>query len=177
METDDEGEIEMEDEGGSSGPPVRKIEVESGGSRLTREEKGKALVIEEEPAVVVPIFDRLADDLGVESTWQVSFLDYEEFVEDEDVLEAKMEEPGIAAMVFEARVREVEREELLRSLEPEGDEVLREFEREAAEAEVVPRVSVMQEAQKAARVDFNAVTYAPRAHFFVPQLLDPYKPT
>lgn len=67
METDDEGETKMKDEGGSGGPPVMEIEVESEGSRLTREEKGKeALVIEEEPAVVVPVFDRPAGDPGAE---------------------------------------------------------------------------------------------------------------
>lgn len=44
--------------------------------------------------------------------------------------------------------------------------MLREFEQEAAGAEIVPRVSAMQEAQKAAKVAFNPATYAPRAHLF-----------
>ncbi|KAI8530305.1 hypothetical protein RHMOL_Rhmol11G0046400 [Rhododendron molle] len=88
-------------------------------------------------------------------------MDYEEFVEDKDVFEAKLEKPGISA-------REAEREELLRHLELEGSEVLREFEQEAAGAEIVPRVSAMQEAQKATRVAFNLATYASRAHFSFP---------
>lgn len=58
-----------------------------------------------------------------------------------------------------------------------GNEVLREFVQEAVEAEIVPRVSAMKEAQKVKRAGFNAAIYAPRAHFFIPQLLDPYKPT
>ncbi|KAG5524101.1 hypothetical protein RHGRI_030929 [Rhododendron griersonianum] len=145
----------------------------------TREKTGKAPMVVEDVEMPVPIFDRPAGDSGAESTRRVTLLDYDEFVEDEDVFEAELEELGIAAMVFEARAREAEREELLRRSEPieEGNDVLREFEQEAAGAEIVLRVSAMQEAQKAVRVAFNPATYAPRAHFFVPQLLDPYKLT
>ncbi|KAF7154809.1 hypothetical protein RHSIM_Rhsim01G0157100 [Rhododendron simsii] len=134
-------------------------------------------MLTEDVEIQVPIFDRPTRDSGVESTRQVTLLDYEQFVEDEDVFEAELEEPWIAAMVFKAHAREAERKELLRCSELEGSEVLMEFKQEAVGAEVVPRVSAMQEAQKAERVAFNSVMCAPRAHFFVPQLLDPYKPT
>ncbi|KAF7143705.1 hypothetical protein RHSIM_Rhsim05G0119400 [Rhododendron simsii] len=126
---------------------VAKMEVDAVEAirmlRRTREEAGKAPMVMEDVETLVPIFDRLAGDLGAESTRRVTLLDYEEFLEDEDVFEAKLEEPGIAAMVFEARAWEAEQEELLRCSEPEVREVLMEFEREAAGAEIVPRVSAM----------------------------------
>ncbi|KAG5548694.1 hypothetical protein RHGRI_014145 [Rhododendron griersonianum] len=77
--------------------------------------------------------------------WRWGCRDFEEFVEVEDVLEAELEELGIAAIVFEARAREAEQKEVLRGSEPavERDEVLREFEREAEVVEVVPRVVTM----------------------------------
>lgn len=167
------------DEGGDEVVAEMEVDVVEATGMLgrTREETGKAPMVMQDAKMPVPIFDRPARDSGAKSTWRVTLLDYEEFVEDDDVFEAELEEPGIAVMVFEARAREAEREELLRHSEPEGNEVLKEFEQEAAGAEIVPRVSAMQEAQKAARVAFNPTTYAPRAHFFVPQLLDPYNPT
>lgn len=167
------------DEGGDEVVAEMEVDVVEAMGMLgrTREETGKAPMVMQDAKMPVPIFDRPARDSGAKSTWRVTLLDYEEFVEDDDVFEAELEEPGIAVMVFEARAREAEREELLRHSEPEGNEVLKEFEQEAAGAEIVPRVSAMQEAQKAARVAFNPTTYAPRAHFFVPQLLDPYNPT
>ncbi|KAF7117123.1 hypothetical protein RHSIM_RhsimUnG0002800 [Rhododendron simsii] len=51
----------------------------------TREEKGKAPMVIEDVKTPVLIFDRPAGDSGVESTQRVTFLDYEEFVEDEDI--------------------------------------------------------------------------------------------
>lgn len=68
-------------------------------------------MVMEDVETPVPIFDKPAGDSGAESTRRVTLLDYEEFVEDEDVFEAELEEPGIAAMVFEARAGEAVRKE------------------------------------------------------------------
>ncbi|KAI8568138.1 hypothetical protein RHMOL_Rhmol02G0174200 [Rhododendron molle] len=101
----------------------------------TQEVTGKAPMVMEDAGTSVPIFDRLVEDLGAESTRRVTFLDYEEFVEDKDVFKAELKESGIAAMVFEARAGEAEPEELLRRSEliEEGNEVLRELSRRSRE--------------------------------------------
>lgn len=121
------------------------VEMETGVLGQTREETGKAPMIMEEVGTPVPIFDRVGGGVEEGLSRLITFGDFKEFVEAEDVLEAELEEPGIAAIIFEARAREAEQEEVLRGSERavERDEVLREFEREAEVAEVVPRVVAM----------------------------------
>lgn len=85
-------------------------------------------MVVEDVETPVPIFGRTAGDSGAKLTRRVTLLDYEE------VFEAELEEPEIAAMVFDSRAWEMEREELLWHSEPieERDVVLREFEQEVA---------------------------------------------
>lgn len=140
----DTGTEEMEVDGDGDGDEA-VVEMETWVLGRTPEETGKAPMVMEEVGTPVPIFDRVGGGVEVGLSRLITFGDFEEFVEAEDVLEAELEELGIAAIVFEARAREAEQKEVLKGSEPavERYEVLREFEREAEVVEVVPRVVAM----------------------------------
>lgn len=113
------GDIEeiVTNEGGDEMATKIDVAEAEGTLRRSLEELGKAPMVVEGAEMPVPVFDWPAGDMGAESTRRVTLLDYEEIVEDEDIFEADLEEPGIAAMVFEARAWEAEREELLQHSE------------------------------------------------------------